>query len=89
MEDSHKRIIGLVLRILALGATLTAAIIMATSRERASFYRVSFEAEYSDTPAFKYVASPFLIPSVIKLFALQWIVVYVIVTREFFVAGTL
>ncbi|KAF5481283.1 hypothetical protein F2P56_001950 [Juglans regia] len=44
----------LLVRLLALGATLSAAIVMATSHEKASFFALSFEAKYDNTPAFKY-----------------------------------
>ncbi|XP_034916625.1 CASP-like protein 1C3 isoform X2 [Populus alba] len=49
-----KRLLGLLLRLIAFGATLAAVIIMATSREKGSFFALSYEAKYSDTPAFKY-----------------------------------
>ncbi|KAA8524393.1 hypothetical protein F0562_010816 [Nyssa sinensis] len=49
-----KRICTLLLRLLALAATLSAAIVMGTSHEEANFFAISFEAKYSDTPAFKY-----------------------------------
>ncbi|GMY10097.1 CASP-like protein 1C1 [Fagus crenata] len=49
-----KRVCTLLLRLMALGATLSAAIVMATSHERATYFSVSFEAKYSHTPAFKY-----------------------------------
>ncbi|KAI4341091.1 hypothetical protein MLD38_025859 [Melastoma candidum] len=49
-----KWIFSLVLRILAFGATVSAAIVMGTSREKANFFSVSFEAKYSDIPSFKY-----------------------------------
>ncbi|KAH7533333.1 CASP-like protein 1C1 [Ziziphus jujuba] len=48
------RLCKLVLRFMAFGATLSAAIVMATSREKASFFTLSYEAKYSDLPAFKY-----------------------------------
>ncbi|KAL3714974.1 hypothetical protein ACJRO7_006822 [Eucalyptus globulus] len=48
------RLFGLVLRLLALGATMSAAIVMGTSHERASVFAISFEAKYSDIPSFKY-----------------------------------
>ncbi|KAJ8763810.1 hypothetical protein K2173_003592 [Erythroxylum novogranatense] len=49
-----KRLLTLLIRLIALGATLAASIIMATSRETGSFFSVSYEAKYTDTPAFKY-----------------------------------
>ncbi|KAL0001933.1 hypothetical protein SO802_015714 [Lithocarpus litseifolius] len=49
-----KRLCTLLCRLMALGATVSAAIVMATSHEKANFYSVSFEAKYSHTPAFKY-----------------------------------
>lgn len=48
-----KRICLLLLRLLALGSTVSAAIVMATSREEARFFALSFEAKYTHTPAFK------------------------------------
>ncbi|GMN27973.1 hypothetical protein TIFTF001_001890 [Ficus carica] len=44
----------LLVRFLAFAATLSAAIVMATSHQNASVFAVSFEAKYSQTPAFKY-----------------------------------
>ncbi|XP_043689725.1 CASP-like protein 1C1 [Telopea speciosissima] len=49
-----KRIFTLLLRLLALAATLAAAIIMATSNQTTTIYGISFEAKYSFTPAFKF-----------------------------------
>ncbi|XP_030466480.1 CASP-like protein 1C1 [Syzygium oleosum] len=49
-----RRLFGLVLRLLAFGATASAAIVMGTSRQRASVFSISFEAKYSDIPSFKY-----------------------------------
>ncbi|XVE66201.1 hypothetical protein DITRI_Ditri08aG0061500 [Diplodiscus trichospermus] len=49
-----RRICTFLLRLLAFGTTLSAAIIMASSRERTTVLALSFEAKYSDTPAFKY-----------------------------------
>ncbi|KAB1209937.1 hypothetical protein CJ030_MR6G028579 [Morella rubra] len=49
-----KRLCLLLLRLLAFGSTLSAAIVMATSHEKTNFFAVSVEAKYSNTPAFKY-----------------------------------
>ncbi|PON39284.1 Casparian strip membrane protein [Parasponia andersonii] len=49
-----KRLALLLVRLTAFAATLSATIVMATSHEKASFFAVSFEAKYSQTPAFKY-----------------------------------
>ncbi|KAJ4729815.1 CASP-like protein [Melia azedarach] len=49
-----ERICTLLLRLIAFGATLSATIVMATSHETASFFAVSFEAKYTDMPAFKF-----------------------------------
>ncbi|XP_034702444.1 CASP-like protein 1C2 [Vitis riparia] len=54
MAKNTDRICSLVLRLLAFGATLSAAIVMATSHERTTYFSVSVEAKYSHTPAFKY-----------------------------------
>ncbi|KAF3444131.1 hypothetical protein FNV43_RR13821 [Rhamnella rubrinervis] len=48
------RLCMIMLRLMAFGATLSAAIVMATSHEKASFLTLSFEAKYSHSPAFKY-----------------------------------
>ncbi|KAF4362425.1 hypothetical protein CsatB_017912 [Cannabis sativa] len=49
-----KRLGLIILRLAAFAATLSATIVMATSHEKASFLTISFEAKYSQTPAFKY-----------------------------------
>ena len=48
-----KRVFTLLLRVLALGATFAAAVVMATSHEKANMFGVRFEAKFSHTPAFK------------------------------------
>ncbi|XP_042501335.1 CASP-like protein 1C1 [Macadamia integrifolia] len=49
-----KRFCALLLRLIALAATLSAAIVMATSSQTTTVYGISFEAKYSFTPAFKF-----------------------------------
>ncbi|GMP67197.1 hypothetical protein CsSME_00027269 [Camellia sinensis var. sinensis] len=49
-----KGICALLLRALALAATVVAAIVMVTSHEKSTLFTVTFEAKYSHTPAFKY-----------------------------------
>ncbi|TYI12103.1 hypothetical protein ES332_A09G253400v1 [Gossypium tomentosum] len=49
-----KRIFTFLLRFIAFCTTLSAVIIMVSSRQRATVLVFSFEAKYSDTPAFKY-----------------------------------
>ncbi|KAH7861761.1 hypothetical protein Vadar_030445 [Vaccinium darrowii] len=56
-----KRVCTLLLRVLALCATIAAAIVMGTSHEKSSFFTIQFEAKYNHTPAFTY----FLIVNVI------------------------
>ncbi|OWM78648.1 CASP-like protein 1C1 [Punica granatum] len=70
MEKNPKRILALLLRVLALGAAVSATIVMATSHERANFFTASFEAEYSDTPAFKYFVIVNAVVSAYSLIAL-------------------
>ncbi|KEH17619.1 putative casparian strip membrane protein [Medicago truncatula] len=48
------RICHLLLRFLAFSATLSAVVVMVSSHEKASFFTVSFEAKYTNSPAFKY-----------------------------------
>ncbi|GER31631.1 CASP-like protein RCOM_1174750 [Striga asiatica] len=43
-----------VLRLIALGATVSAALIMVTSRDTAQVLNVKFEAKYTNSPTFKY-----------------------------------
>lgn len=51
-----RRFFNLLLRVLALGATTAAAAVMATSHESALVLNVTFEAKYSNTPAFRYTS---------------------------------
>ena len=62
METKQKRLKKyaiFLLRVLALTATFLAAIITATSHEKANIFTISFEAKYSDSPALKYASSLF------------------------------
>ena len=47
------RIFTLLLRLLALGATLAATILMVTSHDSAEVLNLTFEAKYSNESAFK------------------------------------
>ncbi|XP_050290769.1 CASP-like protein 1C1 [Quercus robur] len=49
-----RRIFTLLLRLLALGATLAATIIMVTSHDSAEVLNLTFEAKYSNESTFKY-----------------------------------
>ncbi|KAF5745953.1 CASP-like protein 1C1 [Tripterygium wilfordii] len=49
-----KRVLGLLPRLLAFGATLSATIVMATSHERVNILGFSFEAKYTDASALKF-----------------------------------
>ncbi|XAR68021.1 hypothetical protein NMG60_11003001 [Bertholletia excelsa] len=49
-----RRIATFVLRLLALGATTAAAAVMVTSEETAYMYTMSYEAKYTNMPAFVY-----------------------------------
>lgn len=61
----------LLVRFMAFAATLSAAIVMATSHQNASVFAVSFEAKYSQTPAFKYVFYGLLMAVQISSFSHQ------------------
>ncbi|KAJ1397496.1 Casparian strip membrane protein [Sesbania bispinosa] len=50
----NRRVCHLLLRFLAFAATFTAVVVMVTSHEKASFFTISFEAKYTNSPAFKY-----------------------------------
>ncbi|KAK9285073.1 hypothetical protein L1049_024445 [Liquidambar formosana] len=49
-----KNLCILLLRLLAFGVTLSAAIAMATTHEKVNIFMIEFEAKYSDSPAMKY-----------------------------------
>ncbi|KAL2495012.1 CASP-like protein 1C2 [Forsythia ovata] len=51
-----KRIPIFVLRLLALGAAVTATVIMVTSKDTALVLNMKFEAKYTNSPTFKYFA---------------------------------
>ncbi|KAE8075934.1 hypothetical protein FH972_014614 [Carpinus fangiana] len=65
-----KRLCTLLLRLMALAATLSAAIVMATSHQTTTFFGVSVEAKYSHSPAFKYFVIANAIVSVYGLLVL-------------------
>ncbi|KAJ1389751.1 Casparian strip membrane protein [Sesbania bispinosa] len=52
----NRRVCHLLLRFLAFAATFTAVVVMVTSHEKASFFTISFEAKYTNSPAFKKLA---------------------------------
>ncbi|KAK9150109.1 hypothetical protein Syun_008418 [Stephania yunnanensis] len=54
MAKFTKRVFTILLRLLALAATLSATIVMITSHETSSLLNFSLDVTYSDTPAFKY-----------------------------------
>ncbi|KAK8580677.1 hypothetical protein V6N13_143742 [Hibiscus sabdariffa] len=49
-----KRIITILLRLLAFGATLTATVVMVTSHDSAEVLNLKFSAKYTNSPAFKF-----------------------------------
>ncbi|XP_022847740.1 CASP-like protein 1C1 [Olea europaea var. sylvestris] len=51
-----KRIPIFLLRLLALGAAVTATVITVTSKDTAQFLNMKFEAKYTNSPTFKYFA---------------------------------
>ncbi|CAI9756480.1 unnamed protein product [Fraxinus pennsylvanica] len=51
-----KRIPIFLLRFLALGAAVTATVIMVTSKDTAQVLNMKFEAKYTNSPTFKYFA---------------------------------
>ncbi|KAF6155826.1 hypothetical protein GIB67_039157 [Kingdonia uniflora] len=54
MEKSTKMIATFLLRLLALGATVAATVVMVTSHETTIVVNLEFEAKYSNDPTFKY-----------------------------------
>ncbi|KAK9267316.1 hypothetical protein L1049_009739 [Liquidambar formosana] len=65
-----KRICTLLLRLLALAATIIAIIIMVTSRDSAKILNMKFNAKYSNTPAFKYFVIANAVVSIYSLMVL-------------------
>ncbi|KAK4421228.1 CASP-like protein 1C1 [Sesamum alatum] len=49
-----KRIPIFLLRLLALGATVSATLVMITSHDSAQLFNMKFEAKYTNSPTFKY-----------------------------------
>ncbi|KAF5742274.1 hypothetical protein HS088_TW09G00318 [Tripterygium wilfordii] len=49
-----KRVITILLRLLALGATVAAVVVMVTTHETANVLNLTFKAKYDNTPSFKY-----------------------------------
>ncbi|XWS19594.1 hypothetical protein CRYUN_Cryun31cG0028900 [Craigia yunnanensis] len=49
-----KRIITILLRLLALGATLSATVVMVTSHDSSDVLNLKFSAKYNNSPTFKY-----------------------------------
>ncbi|XP_057797470.1 CASP-like protein 1C1 [Salvia miltiorrhiza] len=54
MMSLSKRIPMLVLRLVALGASVSAIVIMVSSHDSAQLFSMKFDAKYSHTPTFKY-----------------------------------
>lgn len=65
-----KRLCILLLRLLAFGATLSAAVVMAKNDEKIVLYSLPFEASYKNSPAFKYFVVANAIGSVYSALAL-------------------
>lgn len=62
MKTKANRIFTVLLRLLALAATIVAVVVMVTSHESAQVLNLTFTAKYSNDPVFKYVCtSHFLI----------------------------
>ncbi|CDO99544.1 unnamed protein product [Coffea canephora] len=49
-----KRVPIFLLRLLALGASVTAAVVMVSARDSAQVFNMTFEANYTNSPTFKY-----------------------------------
>ncbi|XP_057954940.1 CASP-like protein 1C1 isoform X1 [Malania oleifera] len=65
-----RRVCSLLLRILALGATVSATILMVTSHQTVNYLTIPFEAKYSNSPAFMYFVIANAIVSVYGLLVL-------------------
>ncbi|KAK9152746.1 hypothetical protein Sjap_000226 [Stephania japonica] len=70
MAKFTKRVFTILLRLLALAATVSATIVMITSHETSSLLSFSFDVKYSNTPAFKYFMIVNAIVSVYSLLIL-------------------
>lgn len=51
--NKMKKTILILIRVLSIGATVSAAIVMATGHENTNILSIPTQANYSDTPAFK------------------------------------
>ncbi|KAL4333474.1 hypothetical protein GQ457_07G029010 [Hibiscus cannabinus] len=65
-----KRIITILLRLLAFGATLSATVVMVTSHDSAEVLNLKFTADYNNSPSFKYYVIAEAIASVYGLVTL-------------------
>ncbi|KAK1405347.1 hypothetical protein POM88_004952 [Heracleum sosnowskyi] len=71
MKQKHLKKYAILLpRLLALIATFLAAVVTATSHQKASILTISFEAKYSDSPALKYFVIANIIASIYALLLL-------------------
>ncbi|CAI9087451.1 OLC1v1021522C1 [Oldenlandia corymbosa var. corymbosa] len=70
MMDSPKRIPIFVLRLIALGAAVTAAILMFSAHDTAHVFNMTFEAKYTNSPTFKYFLIINAVASVYSLLVL-------------------
>ncbi|XP_057511750.1 CASP-like protein 1C1 [Actinidia eriantha] len=86
-----KSIPTFVLRLMALGATISATIVMATSHDSATVLNLKFDAKYTNSPSFKYcvivnaIASGYglitlFLPSKNSLWRLVWVLDLVILS---------
>ncbi|KAK8913911.1 hypothetical protein KSP39_PZI024211 [Platanthera zijinensis] len=60
----------LLLRILAMAAAISAAVVMATGRQTTTFFNLTLKAEFSQTPSFIFFVIAYAIASLYSLLAL-------------------
>ncbi|KAJ8626155.1 hypothetical protein MRB53_019462 [Persea americana] len=68
--EKNKRACTLLLRLLALGATISATVVMVTSHQSSTFLNISVDAKYQYTPAFKFFVVANVIGGVYSLLTL-------------------
>ncbi|WCJ30750.1 CASP-like protein 1C2 [Euphorbia peplus] len=69
-KGKAKKIYGILLRLIALGLTVAATVLMATSKQSVTVSTVTFDVKFSDAPSLKYFVIAYSIVSVYGLLVL-------------------
>ncbi|XP_020581638.1 CASP-like protein 1C1 [Phalaenopsis equestris] len=75
----------ILLRLMAMAAVITAAVVMATSRETTTYFNLTLKADFTQTPSFKFFLVANCIAALYSIFALfapsaglvsRWVIVF-------------